>query len=309
MDHLTVAASEDTVIRLFEGVRDRIVHEDRKYQQFGRFWAGYDVKFHLTGGRLDLQSDNTIRINELDIVWDRLNFLLGFDIPKVCIGGWCVIPTPWGCAVRLPKVCVFESNPDISVSIPIGALIRRSEISGAVRPRTKHVRHPGRPPSMNYLQAQEADVPDTWQMYLDPSCDRCWLDIDMWDIADSVADILEDAVRAVIDGLLGWLPGWAKDIIWAILGPVIKLIRILLDIVDDIDEWISNLLRFSLGIGDLIIQFFAGDLTEKHPLLKMENPFPILKATDTLAPVKIPIESLAVTAHDKELILTASVGA
>ena len=107
---------------------------------------------------------------------------------------------------------------------------------------------------------------------------------------------------------LFFLPGWAKNLIKAILGPVVDLVRAILDIGDDIDEWLSDLLGVSLGVFDLIITLVADFFAAKFPLLEIEDPFPILPYSGSLIPVKLPIEELGVNINDDELVLTATVG-
>ena len=87
---------------------------------------------------------------------------------------------------------------------------------------------------MNDWDAQDVNpsLANHWQLYVDPQ----FLDVDIFDIADIVGDLLENAVNAAIDNLLGFLPGWARDLIKAILGPIIDLIRAILDIAVDIQE-------------------------------------------------------------------------
>ena len=226
MNHFTVAASEDTFKRIFEAVRDNFTFSKADSGNFGPFTAGYDLKFHLENGAIDLRAGNTVFLDELDIKWDRLDLTLGFDIPEICIGGFCIIPTPFGCALRAPKVCAFSSSPDVEVTLPLGGFT--SEVTLEGRLLARHFTNPDRPAGMNDWDAQDADPPlfDQWRIHLDP----LWVDVDPIDIADTVGDLLEAAVDAVIDGLLGWLPDWAKDLIRAILGPVIDIIRAILDI-------------------------------------------------------------------------------
>jgi hypothetical protein len=149
-------------------------------------------------------------------------------------------------------------------------------------------------------------------VFVDPQ----FVDVDVFDIADIIGDLLEDAVDAAIDGLLSFLPGWARDLIKAILGPVIDLIRALLDIADDIQEWVSDLLNVSFGILDFILQLIADYFAHKYPLHQIEDPFPILEAVEnpnpgppaSLVPVKIPIRDLRVFNDDREMVLEANVG-
>ena len=313
MPHLTVAASENTFIRIFEGVRDNFVFEKADSGSFGPFTAGYDIKFHLEGGTVDLRADNTVLISELDIKWDRLNLSLGFDIPEICVGGFCIIPNPFGgCILRAPRLCAFSDNPDVNITLPLGGITSELSLAGSLK--TRYFVDPARPAGMNDWDAQETDPPvyNQWQILLEPE----WVDVDPIDVADTVGDLLEAAVEAVVDGMLGFLPGWARDIIKAILGPIIDLVRAILDIPDDVQEWVSDLLNVSFGLLDLIAQAILEYVGDKKPLTFVEDPYPILEEAENpngstlprLVAVKVPIRDLTVFNNDVEMVIEANVG-
>lgn len=310
MSHLTVAASEATFVHIFNAVRDKFVFAKADSRNFGPFRAGYDIRLHLEGGKIDLRADNTVQIKELDIKWDRLNLSLGLDIPQICIGGFCIIPTPFGCALRAPRFCVFGGNPDINVTLPLGGITSELSFTGSLL--FKHFTNPSRPAGMDDWEAREQTPPlnDRWQLFLDPQ----FIDVDPIDVADTVGDLLEAAVRAAINNLLGWLPGWAKDIIWGILGPVINLIRAILDIPDDIQEWVSDLLNVSFGLLDIIGQVIADYFAARNPLFELEDPYPILPeapnpngGSPALVPVLLPIRKLNVFNNNDEMVLEGTV--
>ena len=321
MAHLTVAANEKTFVKLFETVRDNFEFEKSDSGSFGPFTAGYHVKLHLEDGSLDLRADNTIKIEELDIKWDILDLTLGIDLPEICVGGFCIIPTPFGCALEFPEWCVFDDNPDIEITLPLGGFT--SEITAVASLVTKYFVHPERLPAMDDWDAQDTlaspatqtpfiqSVANRWQIFVDPQT----LDIDPIDIADTVGDLLENLVEAAVDDLLSFLPGFVRDIIKAILGSVIDLIRAILDIPDDIQEWISDLLNVSFGILDFVATALADYFAAKFALFEIEDPYPMLpKAPNPnallpeLVPVKIPILDLKVFNDDTVMVLEANVG-
>jgi hypothetical protein len=313
MAHVTVAASETTFVMLFEAIRDNFRFTKSGSDDFGPFTASYSVEAHLEGGTVDLRADNTVQIKELDIKFDELDLTLGIDIPEICIGGFCIIPSPWGCLLRAPRKCVFDDNPDISITLPLGGLIT-SEVSVTGSLLTKYAVDPSRPSTMNAWDAQDAvpSLANHWQLFLDPQT----VDVDVFDIADIVGDLLEIALDAAVDNLLGFLPGWARAIIKTIFGPVIDLVRAILDLPDDIQEWISDMLNVSFGILDFILQSIADYFANQYPLHQIEDPFPILDAApnpnpgspSSLVPVKVPIRDLLVFNNDVEMILEGNVG-
>jgi hypothetical protein len=313
MAHLTLAADEKTFIKLFERVRDEFEYSNSGSADFGPFSAGYSLKAHLEGGSIDLRADHTVSVKELDVKWDVLDLWFGIDIPEICVGGFCIIPKPWGgCFLRAPKICVFSDDPDITLTLPLGGIIT-TEISMTGSLYFKYFVDPARAAWMDDWDAAEQNpsVANRWQLLIDPQT----IDLDLFDIPDMVGDLLQDAADAMVDTLLGWLPGWAKSIVKGILGSAIDLIRDILDIPDDIQEWISDLLNVSFGIGDLILTFIADWYAKDYPLFELEDPYSIMDettdpndATRKLVAVKIPIRDLAVTNDDDEMVLTAKVG-
>lgn len=313
MAHLTIAASEKTFQALFDKIRDNFRLTRSGSNDFGPFTAGYSLDAHLEGGTVDLRADNTVQIKELDVKWDKLDLSLGIDIPEICVGGFCIIPTPFGCALRAPRICIFSNDLDINFTIPLGNLIT-SEISVTGSLLTKYAPNPSRPAGMNDWDAQEANpsLASHWQILIDPQ----FLDVDIFDIADIAGDLLENGINVAINNLLSFLPEWARDLVRAILGSFVDLIRNILDIGDDIKEWISDLLNTSFGILDFILQVIADYFANRNPIHQIEDPYPIMEATanpnssfpPSIVPVKIPIRNLRVFNNDQEMVLEANIG-
>jgi hypothetical protein len=146
-------------------------------------------------------------------------------------------------------------------------------------------------------------VPNHWQLYIDPVS----IDLDIFDFADIVGNLLENALNTAIDTLLGPLPDWAKDLIRALLGPIIDLVRDILDIGDDVEEWLEQLLGTSLGLIDLILTF-AADLFATSPIIEFPDPLPLLPAEPGKMAVLLPVEFLGVEVDDTELQLQVDLG-
>jgi hypothetical protein len=301
--HLTVAVAERGVKELFGAFRDNFSASNTNSGDFGPFTAGYEVEIRLENGEVDLRADNSIRLKELDIKFTKLRAWLGIDIPSICVGGGCVIDTPWGCAVSLPSICVFDDDPDIEVGLDLGGLVR-SEVSATVKPLTKYGVEATRPAGMLDLTAEDMGIPNVWGIFLDPVT----VDLDLFDIPDMVGDLLENSITSAINALLPG-PGWLKDLVLAVLGPIIDLIRAVLDIGDDIDEWLSDLLGVSLGLFDFIATVIADYLAKTGALAKIEDPFPIAGYSGALVPIKLPIRDLMVRVNADEMVVQGSVGA
>lgn len=308
MADLNLAISERVAQRLFERVRDEIAVSHSDSGDFGPFSVSYEVGARLENGSIEFQSNGTVLIKELDIVYDPLKLTFGIDIPTVTVGGFCIIPNPFGgCILRAPRVRFFSGDPDISIPIDLGGVIT-TEVSASCSAELRYFNNPANA-GMSPWVADATDNANEWQLFLEPG----YIDIDFIDIADTVGNLIDALVDAAVDGLLGFLPGWARDLVKAILGGFTDLIRAILDIGDDIEEWLSNLLGVSFGLFDFIAHMVLEYFTDRYSVFQFKDPFPMLPATagpggSSLVPVLVPVLQPAVTVDDDELVISASVG-
>ncbi len=304
MAHFTLAVSEGTFRRSFDLLKRNLRFSKADQASFGIFVAGYDVRAHLEGGTLDLRADNTIRVKELDIRWDRLRFTLGINIPEICVGGGC-INMPWPIPdICLPRVCVFSGNPDISISPDLAAFVAQEvSFTGTVVARYFDASVPLPSPDL-CAPIRIEPLPDhnQWHIHIGPQT----IDVDLFDFPDVVGNLIENtlsnAIRAIIPG------GFVRDIILAIIGGIADFIRFLLDIPDEIDEWLSDLFNVSFGlldfIGTLVLDFFS----TCNPIYRIDDPFELLPASNGLIPVRIPLRNLSVRVNDAEMVAEVDIG-
>jgi len=280
--HLTAAISKDTFIRVFESIRD---HTTFDITVAPRAIIGNVVKagarfvFHLDNGSVSFGADNTIKIDELDIKWDVLLVNLIIDLPKLCIPPFEICIPGVGCT---PQVCVFEGENDVSLPLSIPAIFT-TEVSIDLRPNVYY----GISPAGN-----------KWIIQLEPIGP---VDIDVIDVSDTIGDILDDAIEAALAAL--GLPSEVQDV----LDSIVDTIRDLLDIGDDVQEWIKDLvfdaLGIELGIDNLLFKFF----TDEFKILDLDDPVEVLEEEAPLIPVKIPIEFIAARVNEREMIIEADV--
>lgn len=287
---LTAAISEKAFEKIFTAVVKGFKFSCSDTGNFGPFSASYAVAAHLEGGKVDLRSNGTIKVSELDVKWDTLSLNLCIDIPEQCVGGGCALPNPLdGCIIPIPEFCFFSGSPDFCIPLNLSGLIT-SEITFTA--------------GIQVFYGTGSGVPNRWQIVIVPTLP---FDLDIIDIADTVGDLVENLVDAAIDGLFGGAPDWAKDLLRAILGPLDDFVRFVLDIPDDIGEWILDGLT-DLGIFDVLLTALNGFLTNIVPPLEIEDPFPILPAEGSLIPVKLPIEFIGVSVDDNEMTIQGDVG-
>jgi hypothetical protein len=229
-------------------------------------------------------------LSELDIKWDALSLNLCIDIPEVCTPGGCIIPIPFdGCLLAVPSFCFFSGNPDFCIPLNLSGLLT-SEITFTAGVQVFYGTSPG--------------LPNRWQIVIVPTLP---FDLDIIDVADTVGDLVENAVDAAIDGLLGGFPDWAKDVFKFLLGPLDEFIRFALDIPDDIGEWILDGLT-DLGVFDVVLSALNDFLSTLVPPLEIEDPLPILPADGALIPVKLPIEFIGVKIDGDEMTIEGDIG-
>ena len=309
---------------------------------FGPFSASYQVGFKLTGGAIDLTNAGRVHIDELDITYNPLILKLGLDLPHIKFGGQCLLSLPFvGCVLRLPSIDIFGDNPDIVIPINLsntitsefsgeftveprkqvlaakGALSTHqahltSDLSNEIRDKFRTILSSSLPllPTSTVNSLADSLVPfvksnlaDKWQFFLRD----VWHDLDIIDISNTAANLLRNLVDLVVDQILAPVPAILRDIVKALLSPVIDLIEAILDIPDDITEWLSSLLGTSLGILDLITQLIINFIGSMVPFFQFETPYPFIKDGSGLIPVLVPVDNVKVAVDDHEFVLSADI--
>jgi len=308
---------------------------------FGPFSASYSVGLKLTGGSIDLTNTGRVHFDELHLTYDPLILNLGIDLPTIPIGGECILPTPWGCSVRLPEIDLFDANPDISIPINLSNTIV-SEFSGeftvsdskqvlvakgSLRPHAAHFS----PDTSNEIRDRfrstvgtipflptsavngiaDAFVPfvksnlaDKWQFFLHD----VWHNLELISISDTAANILRNLTDFIIDKILAPVPSIVRGVVKAILNPIFDAIAAVLDIPDDILEWLSSQLQISFGLFDLLAQLIINFVGSMVPFYQFEDPFPMIEDSSGLLPVLVPVENVSVVVNDDEFVMSADIG-
>lgn len=299
MSHITIAASAKAFQALFNEVETNFNFSKSDSANFGPFSASYAVGVKLSGGTLTLNNDNTMELQDVDIIFTPLDFKVCINLP--CIPSFCVIPDPWnGCLVGFPGFCFGSVCADLNLS---GVTSQITDLKASLLP--KYYVDPARLPGWTDLDAELNGHSNQWQIFIDP----VWVNISPIDVPATIDNLLKNAIENAISNALSGLPGWMVDIIMAFLGPIIDLITSLLDITTSIAEWLSNLLGNAFGLLGILETAIADYFASKYPLFPFEDPFPILKAAGGLIPVKIPIRNLTATINSSEMIVQADVGA
>jgi len=333
MSDLTLAVSEAGVNDIVSTLLDPSVARVQAAPRYdpGAFTVEADIDAHFEHGPTLIDFRDTpdqVKLDELDIVWDTFDLDFELDIPELCIGGFCLTPGWFGDCIRAPEKCFFSSDPDVELTLALDWI--RSEVSvladllvGYSTNRTT-----------DYLQAQvdehealealeaagesgpiDPPLVNTWDVSLHPDT----FDIDIFDTADMIADIVQDLLDRIIDMLVGVLPDWAIDVLESLAGSLVRFLRNALDIGDDLAEWLSDIIGVSLDVPGIILEILDDYLID-YPVFRIEDPYPVLDWSPPLGspttggdprliPVKVPIEELDIDLQETEVVLTASIGA
>ncbi|MGH3418138.1 MAG: hypothetical protein ACRDOD_00865 [Streptosporangiaceae bacterium] len=307
MADLTIALSEAVCAKTLEVVVANFGLDLSDGADFGGFHAAYDGRLVLKGGTLQLRDDGTVRLRELDARWDKLDFSLGVTIPEMSFGGGAV-ELPFG-TIHLPTVNVFSGNPTVTATVHLAPFVKH-ELSLVASPLIQYFK-PGSTPIGPQCQKLHTalgidDIKQQWRIFCDPQT----IDFDLFDFADTVGDLFERAFTLAIDAILPLGP--VRDLALAAIGSVADLLRTLLDIPDDFSEWLSDLFNVSLGVFNLILQFVADFFGKCISFYQLDDPFPMFPKTKEktveLPAVTVPIQNLAATVNDVELVVTADIG-
>src|SRR6516162_8476751 len=302
MAHITIAASAKAFRVLFNLAEAGFTFKKNDKGNFGPFSASYNVKLHLSGGTIQLNDDNTLEIQNVDIVFDTLDFQLCLNLPGFCIGGFCIVPDPWnGCLVSFPGVCI---GGPVCADLDLSGLVAQITDMKA-NLLAKYIVDPARPAGVTDVEAEIQNHPNKWKVFINPTYVNVIIDF-----PETLDNILANAIQNAINDLFpSWLPGWAKDLIWAFLGPIVDLIKGIIGIVGSIANWLENLLNNVFGLVPLIETAIADYFASQNSIYEFNDPYPILGPSGILIPVMIPIRNLGATVNSKEMIVRADVGA
>ena len=308
MADLTIAVSEAVCAKTLEVVVANFGFDVSDQADFGAFRVGYDGRLFLKGGSLELRDDGTIRLRELDARWDKLDFSLAVKLPEISFGGG-LVEVPLG-SILVPGTGVFSGGKTVTFTVHLAPFVKH-ELSLVGSPLIQHFK-PGVTPIGKHCQDLHTalDIDDTkqqWRVFCDPQT----IDFDLFDFANTVGDLFEEAFTGALDAALP--RGLLHDLILAGIGSIADLLRTLLDIPDDISEWLSDLFNVSLGVFNLILQFVADFFGKCISFFQLDDPYPMFPKTVEkgveLPDVTVPLEHLTATVSDVELVVTADIGA
>ena len=275
MSDVTFSVSE----RAFKAVFNKIYPSiqlpfDGSNTGLGIVWYGVEGEIHIeAAGDIDFENTNTFLLKELEIGWDKLILRFGIDIPPIKIGGFCLIRMPedsWfapgECIVPIPGGTLFTGAPDIGpIKLNLNAIIPYivTEISGRYTIGIRKGTDSGKKYQIVYADPQAIDV--------DP--------ISISDTLGKLPAIVQAGVLVASAQMLALVPEvWMIDVLLSLLGvpTVTAYLLDLLDIHDDIEEWLMDVLNVSIGVDNLLYQVIFGEMLKREGLFKIEDPYPFV---------------------------------
>lgn len=286
---LTTAVSETALREVFQLLGNQFTWSKYGGGSWGPFSANYGIAVSVHDCNLELRSDHKMTIS-FNINLDKLYLDLGIDIPTISIPGFCLVPPlfphSW-CAVWIPGTSFFSANPDIVLPLDISGIL-----SAALTFTAAPVVYYG------------VGAPNRWMLYVNP--DPSLTNLTINGIGDIPGTLFANAVDGAIASL--GLPGWAEDVIEAIIGPIVDVVKAILGIAGNAIVWIIDFLGNTLGLWNLLKVALLSYLGNNVPLLQFQDPLPILPAALPEIEVDLPIGYLNATVYDTELVLTADIG-
>jgi hypothetical protein len=236
-------------------------------------WFGVDGEIHLVAAQgIEFNDGDTFTVDELDIAWDKLILKVGLDIPSLKFGGFCLFEVPddvpffgGGCAVAVPSLDLFTKAPDIELPLDLSPLFGFivTEISAICSLEVRLENDAGK---------------EVWAVHADPIA----VDADLVDIQDTSGKagvVVQAAVAGVALTLQAMFPWtWVADVFLGFLGvpTMSELVLDVLDIHDDIEEWLMKTLEFSIGIDNLLMEVIFDAILDSEALFQVPKRHEIL---------------------------------
>jgi hypothetical protein len=267
-------------------------------------WFGATGRFRVVAcGGVEFEDGNTFLLSELDIAWEELKFELGLDIASFEVGGFCVLPIPeilGGGCVRMKRYTMFPGVPDVG-PLPIDLSPLLSLIVSEVSGRGRIWIQPSPGAHAVCFRAEALDV--------DP--------IDIEATTAQLDQVFDGAKALLVAKLAQALPpgGWLLDFALGQLGfpTLTSVVADMLDIGDDLQEWLMDKLNVSIGLPDLMETLLLNHVLGE--VAHIDNPFPVADgkaldaadyggfatpppATVTLPEVAIPVERVQAVFSD-----------
>jgi hypothetical protein len=244
-------------------------------------WGSVDGQFHVVGaGDVEFNDADSFTASEIDLNWDKLILKIGIDVPSIKVGKFCLLEVPdfltdWfgsGCLVEFPGGTLFTAVPDVYIKLNLNAIFQYIITEISIIGRIKVNYTTSTPPDSNY-----------WGIYVDPIA----VNVDPIDIQDTLGQswiLVAAAIDLAVQYIYSVAPAtFVIDALLGVLGfpSISEWILDILDIQDDVEEWLMRWLNTSIGIDQLIYQALLDDILAGSALYEIDDP---AKLIDEIVP-------------------------
>jgi hypothetical protein len=273
MSQFTLALNKSVLTQLLQAAESGFYTVVNDTKTSGAFTASYDIGVKLQGGTFTLSPGN-IDIDNVNVVNDPSTFGLTIQLPNFCTPSF-TIPI---INVTVPSVCVFSSPPQIHLDLDLKNYldIKVSVHAGAV---LQHFNNPAWLPALSNMDAYKAHALNAWHIFAHPSS----VDVTIH-ITGSLAVAFATAVQNAFNNLISPLPGWAKAIVIAIVGPVVVFIEAILGITGAVGDFILGLLTTLFNLASVLQTPIAQYFASKY-FFSLSDPVPIPFKDPAIPPV------------------------
>lgn len=266
MSDVNLAVSEAAFEELYNRIAPTVTRPFDGSTSLGPVWFGVEGAVHIeSAGNIDFEDTNTFWLGELKIAWDKLIIRLGFDIPTVEIGHFCILRMPddapflaGECLWEFPGGKIFEGAPDVGpIVVDLNAIIPYivSEVSGRFK--------------INLVKDK-----DVLKLVVHKES----IDVDPISISDTFGKLPGIMQLAIADAAASYVAAnpqaYLLDAALGILGfpSITELLLDLLDIEDDIQEWLTKVLNVDIGIQN-ILYGLIGEAILERTMFEIPDPY------------------------------------
>jgi hypothetical protein len=272
MSDVSLSVSEAAFETIFSRILPTPLLPFDESASFAGLQFGIAGAIHIAGaGGVDFEDGDTFWLDELQIAWDKLVLRLGFDIPTVHVGGFCILRLddilPWesnDCVWEFPEMDLFGADTDLGpLVIDLGPIVSFvvTEVSGRF--------------SISLFSEG-----GTLKLKIHPQA----VDVDPISIQDTFGKLPAILQAAIVAGAAKYVmtnpPAFAIDLALGILGfpSLAELLLDILDIGDDLQEWLTRRLNVDIGLPNILQGLIAREVLKKT-MFDIPDPYSLLPST------------------------------
>jgi len=269
MSDVSLSVSEAAFATIFSRILPTPQLPFDESASFAGLQFGIAGAIHIAGADgVDFEDGDSFWLDELEIAWDKLVLRLGFDIPTVHVGGFCIL--------RLDDILPGESN-DCVWEFPgadlFGAETDLGPLVIDLSPIVSYV--------VTEVSGRFSISPLSEGGTLKLKIRKQAIDVDPISIQDTFGKLPAILQAAIVAGAAKYVtanpPAFVIDLALGILGfpSLTELLLDILDIGDDLQEWLTRRLNVEIGIPN-ILEGLITNAVLKKTMFDIPDPYGLL---------------------------------